>query len=75
MRQVIVPLDPDSRRGREVASRLTTVLTELEQAIAERERRAASRPPSKPATGSPPTKPPQPRPQTSKPKVDAGAAA
>lgn len=36
----VVPLDPDSPKGREVARRLTTVLVEIEQAIAERERRA-----------------------------------
>lgn len=40
MSQVVIPLDPDSQKGREVARRLTTVLVEIEQAIAERERRA-----------------------------------
>lgn len=36
-----IPLDPDTPQGREVARRLTTVLAEIEQAIAERERRAS----------------------------------
>lgn len=36
----MTPLDPNSERGRQVARRLTTVLTEIEQAIADREARA-----------------------------------
>lgn len=40
MSQTVTPLDPDSPKGREVARRLTSVLTEIELAIAERERRA-----------------------------------
>lgn len=36
----VTPLDPTSPSGREVARRLTTVLTEIEQAIADRERHA-----------------------------------
>jgi hypothetical protein len=40
MSQTVTPLDPDSPEGRETARRLTTVLTEIEQAIADRDRRA-----------------------------------
>ncbi|MFL6115790.1 MAG: hypothetical protein ACJ786_31245 [Catenulispora sp.] len=39
MSQTVTPLDPDSTEGRDAARRLTTVLVEIEQAIAERERR------------------------------------
>lgn len=40
--QTIVPLDPDSPKGREVAERLTELLAEFRLAIAARERRAAA---------------------------------
>jgi hypothetical protein len=40
--RAIVPLDPDSARGRETADRLSQVLAEVRVAIAERERAAAA---------------------------------
>jgi hypothetical protein len=40
MSQTVIPLEPDSPEGRDTARRLTTVLVEIEQAIADRDRRA-----------------------------------
>lgn len=41
--QIVVPLDPNSPKGREVAERLGNVLAELELELAEEEAAAAAK--------------------------------